>query len=391
MRSERAIVGLVGAVQFVNIVDFMMVMPLGPDFAKALGVHVDKIGIVGGAYTLAAGLAGVVASPLLDRVDRRVALAICMAGLAVGTGLGGFAQGLPSLVAARLVAGAFGGPATSVALAIVADVIPTERRGRAMAAVMTAFSVASVAGVPAGLALAGWAGWRAPFFVLSVGGAAITALSVALLPALRGHLVGATERPGMLALLRLPAAWAGLSATALVTLSGFMMIPNLSAFLQFNLGWPRADLPVLYVLGGASTLVALQLFGRFADRTGPVPLNVAGTLAFAAVGALWFGFSPPPVPVWLLFPGMMLAMSARNVAHQSVLSQVAPAPVRAAFQSMNSSVQHISAAFAAFLGTAVLSTAADGKLVGMPTLAAMALGCAVGVPWLLSVALRRSR
>ena len=32
--SERLIVFLVGAVQFVNILDFMMVMPLGPDFAE---------------------------------------------------------------------------------------------------------------------------------------------------------------------------------------------------------------------------------------------------------------------------------------------------------------------------------------------------------------------
>ena len=35
MRTERLVVLLVGAVQFVNILDFMMVMPLGPDFAAA--------------------------------------------------------------------------------------------------------------------------------------------------------------------------------------------------------------------------------------------------------------------------------------------------------------------------------------------------------------------
>ena len=82
--------GLVGAVQFVNIVDFMMVMPMGPDFAEGLGVEVDKIGIVAGAYTLAAATSGLLLSPVLDRVDRRLALAVCMGGLALGTASGGF-------------------------------------------------------------------------------------------------------------------------------------------------------------------------------------------------------------------------------------------------------------------------------------------------------------
>ena len=128
--SERTIVFLVGAIQFVNILDFMMVMPLGPDFARALGFSASHIGYVGGAYTAAACVAGLVGALFLDRFDRRSALAVCMAGLIAGTAAGGFATGLPSLMAARVLAGAFGGPATSISLAIVADAIPAERRGK---------------------------------------------------------------------------------------------------------------------------------------------------------------------------------------------------------------------------------------------------------------------
>jgi predicted MFS family arabinose efflux permease len=389
-RSERAVVGLVAAVQFVNIVDFMMVMPLGPDFAGALGVSMHHIGVVGGAYTLAAGLVGVLVSPMLDRMDRRRALAICMAGLAVGTALGGAAIDLSTLVGARVVAGAFGGPATSVALAIVSDVVPAARRGRAMASVMTAFSVASIAGVPAGLALAGMWGWRAPFFLVAASGAVITTLAVRWLPPLVAHLDVQGARPDVAALLRLPAAWAGLAATAFVTMSGFLVIPNLSAFIQFNLVWPREDLPYLYMAGGACTFVALRAFGWFADRVGAIPLNLVGTVAFAGVGLLWFGFSPPPMPVWALFPAMMLAMSARNVAHQSVISRVAPPRERAAFQSLNSAVQHGAAATAAFVGAAMLGTAESGALVGMPGLALLALLFGVAVPGLLAFCLRRA-
>ena len=179
--SERTIVFLVGAVQFVNILDFMMVMPMGPDFAQALHIKASQLGLIGGAYTAAACVTGLAGSLVLDRYDRRSALGVTMLGLVIGTLLGGAAVGLPSLLLARVVAGAFGGPATSVAMSIVTDTVPPERRGKAMGAVMGAFSMASVLGVPAGLKLARLGGWRMPFFTVGAMGLVIAALAIALL------------------------------------------------------------------------------------------------------------------------------------------------------------------------------------------------------------------
>src|SRR5262245_43552158 len=124
MPSERFIVFLVGAIQFVNVLDFMMVMPLGPDFARALGIPTAHLGIIGGSYTAAAAVSGIIAARFLDRFDRRSALAVAIFGLVAGTAAGALAQGMRSLVLARVVAGAFGGPATSIALSIIADVVP---------------------------------------------------------------------------------------------------------------------------------------------------------------------------------------------------------------------------------------------------------------------------
>ena len=98
-----------------------------------------------------------------------------MLGLVLATFTGGLATGLGSMLAARLLAGFFGGPATSLALSIVADQVPPERRGRALGSVMSAFSVASVLGVPAGLELARIGGWRLPFFAVAGIGLALGA------------------------------------------------------------------------------------------------------------------------------------------------------------------------------------------------------------------------
>src|SRR5437773_10195696 len=111
---ERRIIFLLAAVSFVNILDFKMVMPMGPDFARALAIPPSKLGIIGGSYTAAAAVAGLVGALFLDRFDRRSALAVAMLGLVTGTAAGGLARGFGSLVAARVLAGMFGGPASSV-------------------------------------------------------------------------------------------------------------------------------------------------------------------------------------------------------------------------------------------------------------------------------------
>ena len=118
-RRELAIVLLVAAVQFVNILDFVMVMPMGPDFASALHIPASRLGLIGGSYTAAAAVAGLAGSLFLDRFDRRPALGLAMLGLVIGTALGGLATDLATLMIARMVAGAFGGPATSLSFSIV--------------------------------------------------------------------------------------------------------------------------------------------------------------------------------------------------------------------------------------------------------------------------------
>ena len=99
--SERSIIFCVGAVQFVNILDFMIVMPLGPDFAKALDIPLSHLGYVGGSYTAAACVSGILGAFFLDRFDRKKALGVAMLGLTLGTLSGAFATGLTTLMLAR--------------------------------------------------------------------------------------------------------------------------------------------------------------------------------------------------------------------------------------------------------------------------------------------------
>ncbi|HSP20152.1 MAG TPA: MFS transporter, partial [Myxococcaceae bacterium] len=374
---------LIGAVQFINIWDFVMVMPLGPDFATALGIPISRLGLVGGAYTAAAAVAGVAGSTFLDRFDRRPALAAAMTGLVLGTLAGGLAWNFESLLAARLLAGAFGGPATSLSLSIIADTVPPERRGKAMGAVMGAFSVASVIGVPLSLQLSLWGGWRLPFIVVGALGLAVTAGVAASLPTLRAHL--ARRAQGIVPVQRLfrPLVLTSYAMTATTMAAGFLVLPNISAYVQANLGLPRIQLQWVYGIGGVVSFVTLRVVGRLVDRFGSFRVGSVAALLLAAAFHLLFVDVPRGVPVTLLAILLFFALAARNVSYNTLCSKV-PEPVeRARFMSFQSAVQHVASALGAGLSSQVLFVQSDGSLGNVPTLGRMAIALTLLLPFLL--------
>lgn len=391
--SERTVIALIAAVNFVNILDFMMVMPLGPDFARALGLPTDRLGVVAGSYMLAGAVAGVAGMFVLDRFDRRPALAISMLGLSFGTLLGAFAVNGETLIAARCVAGFFGGPASSLALAIVADVVPAHRRGRAMGVVMGAFSLASILGVPAGLEIARIGGWRAPFVAVAVLGVSVTALMYLWMPALRSHLEGPQTPVGRLlaGLLARRPVQLMLLAIGLVMVGSFMLIPNLSAFIQFNAHYPRDNMGVLYLAGGLTSLVAMRIAGILTDRWGSTVITVAATTVLAAVLAVSFLPAVPLVPVTAIFMGFMGANSVRMVAMSTLASKV-PAPhERAGYQSAQAAVMEATQAFGALFSAFFLVTRPDGSLGGMDRLASASIVLVFIVPFLVFMVERAVR
>lgn len=384
--TEARLLFLVSAVQFVNILDFMMVMPLGPDFAKDLGIPLSSLGVIGGSYTAAAAVAGIIASRFLDRFDRRTALAITMLGLVLATALGGFAQGLPTLIAARILAGIFGGPATSLSLSIIADVIPAERRGRALGTVMGAFSVASVLGVPAGLELARIGSWRTPFFSVAALGLLVAASALFMMPKLTLHLesVHKTPQRPIGQFLSTPAVLTSLAATATVMVAAFSIIPNIAAYIQHNMHYPREQLSILYLAGGGFSFITMRVIGRYVDSLGAARVSAIGTVFFVGILFACFVVEWRVVPVIALFVVFMSAMAVRNVS-MSALSTRVPAPFeRARFMSLQSAVQHISSALGAFVSSLILTETPSHDLRGMPTIASVSIGLALFLPLLLA-------
>ncbi len=347
----------------------MMVMPMGPDFAAALGIPLSHLGIVGGAYTASATIVGIAGSMLLDRFERRGALTACIVGLGLSTMTGAFATGTTSLVLARIAAGAFGGIAATLCFSVVADLVPDEERGRATAIVASGFSLASIFGVPAGLELARRGGWRAPFIVVGLIALILAVAARTLLPRMRAHL----DTKEVAAALPLDARM-GLAFVAFgaAILGNFLLVPNLSAYLQFNMGFPREHLGWLYLGGGLLSLVTMRLAGVWTDRTRALWPVLAGTLMVSLVLLLGAVMQPPLIHPVLFFSLFMSFNAARWVAINALATRVPAASARARYLSAQNAFSHAASAVASFASAGFLSQDAAGKLVGMPALAATA-------------------
>ena len=124
---------ILALVQFTSIVDFMVVMPLGPQMTEKLKISANQFRWIVSSYSISAGLAGLLASSIMDRFGRKTAYLALFAGFLLGTLACGLTRQYHTLVAARALTGAFGGILGGLGLTIIADVFPEEQRGRATA------------------------------------------------------------------------------------------------------------------------------------------------------------------------------------------------------------------------------------------------------------------
>ncbi len=267
---ELLLLVILAAVQFTHIVDFTIIMPLGPVFSREMRLTPRQFGAVVAAYTISAGIAGLLAARFLDRFDRKSVSACALRRVHRRD-----ACCVPSPPVSCCCWQLAPWPGHSAALSLRwyspswATPSPTRAGAWPWASCMSAFAVASFAGVPLGLFLAETYGWCSVFAVLGGVSAGVLALAAAALPPLRGHLEHAHLRTANAwEVLTDPNHLRAFALTSVLIISSFMLGPYLATFLVYNVGVHQEDLKFMYLCGGLATLVTMTVFGRLADRFG---------------------------------------------------------------------------------------------------------------------------
>jgi predicted MFS family arabinose efflux permease len=399
--SEGLLLLVLAAVQFTHIVDFVIIMLLGPRMKDQLGLTLDQFNNVVAAYAFSAAVAGLLAAFFMDRFDRKPLLMTLFSGFVVGTSLCALAPNYPMLLLGRVVAGAFGGVGASLTLTIVGDAFPDSRRGTAMGVLMSAFSVASIVGMPLGLVTAQVVGvWQAPFAALAFLGVGVLVLAYSVLPRLprpaaapdNGRAAGVLDVVRLYwAVLRRPGHLMAYFFMTSLVLASFTLQPSLTTYVEKNVGVSDNYLEWIYFCGGAASLLPQMYVGRLADRRGKRP--VFRVLALAMIPAILLVTN---LPGGLAFPWNLAATllattyffvtaTGRSVPAMALITGSAEPRLRGAFMSINAAVQQIALALAAKVAGAMMCETPAGTLTGYSTVGWFCAGVTVATVFMVGL------
>jgi predicted MFS family arabinose efflux permease len=368
-KTERLILILLASIQFAHVMDFMVMMPLGPQLMRSFQIDTSQFGYIVSAYGISSGIGGILAAPFLDQFDRKKFLQLCLVGLCAGTVLCALAESAWVLMLGRCVAGIFGGILGALVQSIISDVFPLNRRGFAISRVMLAFSLASVLGVPTGLLLANRFGWHSPFLVISALLFLLFVSTQFFFPSLKGHIdpsVSTKERVSQLiGFFGNKEANTGFLASILIIMGQFMVIPFISPYLVYNLGFGEENLPLLYLLGGVSSIFTIPLIGKLTDKLNPYRASTYGILiSIVPLFLLTHLTTSNHVFILMTTSLFMVCMGGRMVPFTAMLTNVVPPQKRGAYLSITASIQALAQGSAAFLAAKIVSTGPNKELIG---------------------------
>ncbi|MCH7408825.1 MFS transporter [Belliella sp. DSM 111904] len=368
MTKEKLLLWTLAAINFTHIVDFMILMPLGPQLMRIFEISPREFGLLVSSYTFAAGFSSFMGAFVLDKYDRRTIMLWVFTGFFLGTLACAFSPNYIVLLIARVISGLFGGLTSALILAIIGDVIPDSRRGRAMGLVMAAFSVASVFGVPFGLFIASLSNWHAPFLFLAGISAIIFWMIYKYVPSLTNHIVSGNKKPSPIEVIKRVTSNANqmraITLTIMIMLGQFMIIPFLSPYMVANVGFTDMQLTYIYMAGGAFTIFTSPWVGKLTDKYGKVKIfTIFMSLNVIPIGLITH-LGMTPIPYVLLISTMFFVTSnGRMVPASALITGTAKPENRGSFLSFNSAVQQLSAGFASFVAGLILAENATGQLV----------------------------
>jgi len=366
-KNERIILTLLASLNFTHILDFMIMMPLG----NYLNVTAMQFSILVAAYSIAAFFSGLAIAMFIDRFDRKKFLLFAYVGFVLGTLACGFAPTYGLLLAARIVAGLFGGIIGAQVLSIVADMFVYERRGRAMGAVMGGFAAASILGVPVSLYLTNLFkhNWHVPFILIGSLGIIFIPLIIRFIPKMTAHIkakqVTIHSPFGVLVnVCKIPAQRSALIFSGLLMMGHFLIIPFINPYLEFNKGFSKDATPIIYLVGGIASLLAALYLGKLSDKRGK--LVVFSISVFLSLFMVLIITGMPNVPfgvVLLFFAIWFIVATGRIVTAQAMISEVVPPEQRGSFMSVNGSVQQLGSGLAALFAGLIVTTEKSGKVL----------------------------
>ena len=358
-KYERIVVLLLALTQFSVVLDFMVMAPLGDILTKSMKLSPSDFGLIVSAYAFSAGVSGLLSAGFADRFDRKKILLFFYIGFIIGTFLCGISNSFITLFLSRIFTGIFGGVMGSISMAILTDLFPIEKRGRAMGTIQMGFGASQVLGIPIGLYVANLWGWEAPFLMIVGLAIVIGLLLFFYLKPVTSHLANHQKVNPLTHFwntLSKKSYALGFVTTASIAIGGFMMMPYGTIFAVNNLGILQDQLPFLFMASGITSLILMPLMGRLSDKINKVKLFGYSTAALVVICLVYTNLGLTPFFIVLIINILMMSsITSRIVPSTTLISMVPESNDRGAFMSINASLQQIAGGIAAIIGGQIIT------------------------------------
>jgi predicted MFS family arabinose efflux permease len=345
---------------FAVVTTEFVIVGLLPMLATSFDITVPQAGLLVTLFAFTVALFGPFLTVAAARIERRALFVGIMALFAGADALAAVAPNLPVMVIARLIPALALPVFWSVASATAAQLVPPERAGRAVAAVFTGITVATVIGVPVGTLIAAVAGWRMTFAVIAALCAATAVLMMALFPRVVPTQTGSLRRQAAILKHGKILAYLALSAVNFTAMfAGYTYLADfLSQVTGFNgttVGW------ILMGFGGVGVL-GNWAAGRIVDR-GPLFATILATgLLTVATAITAPAAAEGRRDLLAVLAAWGFAQGASFVINQVRVMKAAPADAQAFAASLNVSVCNVGIGLGAIVGGRAVAVFGIGRV-----------------------------
>lgn len=350
---QKMVMLILALLQFVIILDFMIIAPIGDVLMKTLSISTEQFGLVVSAYAFSAAISGIAIAGFADRYDRKKMLVVFVLGFILGTLFCGLSDTYTELLASRIITGIFAGVTSSTLLTIVADVFAAKMRGRVMGVVQMGFGLSQVLGIPLGIFIATRFNWHSTFmFIVALTVLILLAIAYGFKP-INEHLKNQRDKNAFLHLwhtVKNKQYQTGFMATMFLTIGGFMLMPFSSIFLVNNVHITNEQLSIVFLFTGLSSLVMMPLIGKLSDKFDRFRIFTFASIAAAIMVVLYTHL--PVMPLWSVVIFNMIffaAIMSRMSPAMALNSMVAKPEDRGAYMSISASLQQTAGGLGALL------------------------------------------
>lgn len=240
-----------------------VIMGLLPEVAADLGVTIPAAGWLVTGYALGVAVGAPFMAMATAGLQRRITLIMLMGIFILGNLLCALATGYTLLMLARVVTSLCHGAFFGIGAVVAASLVSPNRRASAVALMFTGLTLANVLGVPLGTALGQAAGWRTPFFAVTLIGVFALIGLIRALPHAQDE-----QRESMrseMAALANKGVWMALSMTVLFSAAMFTIFTYIAPLLLDLTGVSAQGVTLTLFLIGIGLTIGNVIGGRLAD------------------------------------------------------------------------------------------------------------------------------